>query len=392
MRRRLVVEAPSNLDRAIETIVSKYHCTNQLYWSMGPNLRQRLRLDVIFGSHVKLDSSPGIPWMILGDTNQSVLESYSDSIAEVIVARMHKLASRDLTDESPEQLVQEGFCDPIRIFGKNEPHPLLKILQGRVRLIFSVSLVDGCIERCLFYEQNTRDMETWGDCPTAVGAGLPEDCTTIYQWVQSRISRGIRMETSDVTGWDFTVQDWDLGAEAEMRIQLAQLDGDSIEARIIRNRFYCLANSIMSLSDGRLLTQTAPGIQKSGSYITGSSNSRMRALNAELVGSNHSLCMGDDCLEEYVEDAKGAYLRLGKVLKVYEDVQPGESFEFCSHLVSAGDATLINWPKMVYRYASKSNPDCSETTQLLQKLPADILVRMHEFLSQREGAAKELFN
>jgi len=155
---------------------------------------------------------------------------------------------------------------------------------------------------------------------------------------------------TDMTGWDWTVQAWELDADAEMRISLCR-DASNAFARLIRNRVFCLSLSVFSTSSGKLFAQVERGLQKSGSYNTTSTNSRIRALAALLVGSRWVCTMGDDSLEGGCgqDGLVDRYAELGHVVKQLSVRRAGERFEFCSHWFSQAGVEPSSWPRTFFR-------------------------------------------
>lgn len=246
---------------------------------------------------------------------------------------------------SPVELVQQGYCDPVRVFIKDEPHSQRKQKSKRWRLIFAVSIVDQLIERIFSSRQNKKEIATWMDNPSAPGLGLSNDehLSDLYQRVMRLMGTGTAAE-ADVTGWDWSVKEWELLAEARMRVSLGSMTG--FQANLTTNRFLCVSRTVYAMPDGALLTLVGNGVQLSGCYNTSSTNSRLRVFVSALVGARWAVAMGDDCVEEFVEGAKDKYLALGHPLKMYQ--QRTKQFEFCSNIFSDKGAWPIDGTKTLY--------------------------------------------
>lgn len=309
-------------------------------------------------SLVNRTSSPGTPWVVLCKDKGQVVDDHSSLLVSEVLSRLRKLADVDLFDvpeaEDPVWLVQQGYCDPVRLFVKNEPHSLEKISEGRLRLISSVSITDEVIERLLFEVQNNAEIDHWVECPSKPGIGLAKDeqAAMLYEALRDLL---VMAAESDVSGWDWNVKDWMLALDARVRVALAEGAG-KLYARLVCNRMWCLARSVFSLSDGRLIAQRIPGIMKSGSYVTSSTNSRMRVALALLTGALWAIAMGDDCVEQWRENAAQEYARFGIKVKVFQRVEGG-CFEFCSHSFTPRRiAIFLNMAKATYRLLSNA-PD-----------------------------------
>lgn len=295
-------------------------------------------------------SSPGLPWAHLGETKGVLRQRYAHMIADAVLQRLERLQSMDLSIEwDPRALIDHGLCDPIRLFVKNEPHSKEKANEKRWRLISSVSIVDELIERFLCSPQNEKEIDNWQDCPSKPGIGLSLDdqAQELFDSVLPHLSTAAE---ADVSGWDWSVKWWMFEMEIEARIRLCGASPASAFARLLKARIYCLARSVFSSSDGHLFMQTVPGVMKSGSYLTSSSNSRMRVMAAYLIGADWAIAMGDDSLETSTPNAIERYAALGIKVKMFRECQG--SFEFCSHRFVDGVAVPINWAKGLYRLLS----------------------------------------
>jgi len=122
---------------------------------------------------------------------------------------------------TPQQLVKMGWCDPVRLFVKQEPHKLIKVITKRFRLISSVSIVDQLVERVLFGVQNRKEIDSWQLIPSKPGIGLTDEMArSVYNNVKMASNR-FKMYEADVSGWDWSVQLWELLADAEIRVRLS---------------------------------------------------------------------------------------------------------------------------------------------------------------------------
>lgn len=300
-------------------------------------------------------SSPGVPWHNLGRTKGDVIERHSELLIDAVLARLDVLGSdvfsQDAYYDNPVELVKIGAVDPVRLFVKDEPHDVQKARMQRWRLISSVSVVDEIIERLLGSAQNNLEINNWTTCPSKPGMGLTDDKSieALWSFLEPKLKNG-EVACSDVSGWDWTVKWWLWELEIRARIILSGAEPDSAFCRILSNRIWCLARSVLAHSDGKLVAQKIAGLMKSGSYFTSSSNSRMRVMLAIIVGSSWAMAMGDDAAEEVVEGAAERYRSYGFQLKSYEKC--GDSVEFCSHEFRDGRAIPLNDAKMTYKYLS----------------------------------------
>jgi hypothetical protein len=323
------------------------------------------RLLSIVRTEIKRDASPGAPFAAIAATNEELISKHSLMLVNCAYERLLLLASdADLSHATAVDLVENGFCDPVRIFVKQEPHTRKKMKQRRYRLISSVSVVDQIVERLLFGAQNRFEISLWSEIPSKPGMGLAlrDQAQKLFSDLKMKSSRA-KAACADISGFDWSVQEWEFEAELYMRLKLMEpsLKDNPRLLNAVRNRFACFSLSLFQLSDGTLIAQELPGIMKSGSYLTSSMNSRIRCLMAEIIGAEWCIAMGDDSVEAFVENAPAKYLALGHTCKEYELCPTDfegilDSVEFCSHKIEAEGSFLVPWAKTLYRYLSSKTP------------------------------------
>lgn len=333
-----------------------FHDKSEILSGSWREVAERLNLFKIMSCSVNRASSPGVPYCSMASTNGKLIDDFGDFVAETVVERLRLIVRTPLSEVesmSAEELIQGGFCDPMKVFVKNEPHKISKIHQGRYRLISGVSCVDSLIERLLYRMQNSREIREWETVPSKPGMGLnDESMEVIHGIVSKQMEKGPLFET-DISAWDWSVQGWMLTMEAEIRIEIAKVSHDSVYAQCLLKRARIVSMKVFALSNGKMISQTVPAIQASGSYNTSGGNSRMRVAVAVLLLVEWIIAMGDDAIETGVPSGDGelAYKRLGLPVKMYKQCLNGE-FEFCSTRWSKDSpyGVPVGWPKTVYRY------------------------------------------
>lgn len=133
---------------------------------------------------------------------------------------------------------------------------------------------------------------------------------------------------------------------------------------------------------------------KSGSYCTSSSNSRIRCLMAELIGSPWCIAMGDDSVEGFVDNAREKYEALGHTCKDYVPCSTDsdgslQSVNFCSHLIASKTYYLTSWPRTLVKYFSSPNPQFDDLETELSRSP--VWPRISKYL-RRVGLAPDKIN
>nr|UNI77224.1 MAG: P1-P2 fusion protein [Cowpea polerovirus 2] len=361
------VPSPAERERVIKRLVSSYkqaQSVNPVATMSGELLWDDfLQSFKEAASSLQLDAGVGVPYVALGKpTHRSLVEDPEmlPVLARLTFDRLEKLSKEGVCRLTPEELVKQGLCDPIRVFVKGEPHKQSKLDEGRYRLIMSVSLVDQLVARVLFQEQNKKEIALWRVVPSKPGFGLSTD-QQVLEFTEALAHKvGVtpqelieewkdHLVPTDCSGFDWSVADWMLEDDIEVRNRLTR-GLTPVTAMMRRNWKHCIANSVLCLSDGTLLAQTVPGVQKSGSYNTSSTNSRVRVMCAYHCGATWCCAMGDDALES-VDSNLEEYKRLGLKVEV------SGKLEFCSHIFESPSlATPVNVGKMLYKLIYGYNP------------------------------------
>jgi hypothetical protein len=328
---------------------------------------------------LKGDATPGVPWMKYAATNSQVLRVVGDVLKKSVENRILGILSQGekIFEMSPQELVENNVCSPIRLFVKDEPHKEIKVLAGMFRLISGVAVDDQMIDRLLYKAQNNREIDSWEQCVSKPGIGLDDDGLKIMgKFFQDILSEHGELTSIDIKAWDWSVQGWELEAEAELRRRLAESSCDSTWHFLNRVRCYAISHKVFALPNGELIAQKGDfGIMASGWLNTSSSNSHIGALlDAIITVEEHcenggtienfdyeqSLCaaiMGDDKVRKRVTEA---YLRkmeeLGHTVKEFEHFKKLEGVEFCSHKwMPNGLAWPLNKGKTLFRFKIYQN-------------------------------------
>lgn len=250
-----------------------------------------------------------------------------------------------LENLSPETLVRNGYCDPWSLFIKDEPHKEDKMKEGRFRLIFNTSIVDQLIDKFLFAPQNQAEIEKWYELPSKPGLGFTDQkLLSIIDQFTDLENKGPLVDI-DVSGWDWSFTEHDFRLCCETRIGLSGFASDSLGARVIRNRYYCVMNKVLAISDGSLYAQTSPGIMPSGWYNTTSDNTRISTALVRAAGSLGNASTGDDTVAVNTPALAETYALAGKRVKFLRECSLETGVEFCSHLFYRDRAYPLNVSK-----------------------------------------------
>jgi len=303
-----------------------------------------------------------------------------DDIWHEVDSRMGEwIRNADLICEmGPEELVRNGICDPVKVFVKEEPHSMKKIVEGKLRIIASVSIVFQLMTRVICAKQNKAEIRQWESCPSKPGLGLhDEGLRVIVQNAKDILAYGSILET-DVSGWDWSCQDWELALDAKIRLALSgQLPGSDFD-KVLRVHAHCVSNSVFVLSNGEMFAQTIAGGQLSGDYNTSSTNSRMRVAASLLArkwstgtmlldGKMLVVAMGDDSFELDVPGVSEGLKAIGHTVKMEKRDESVDDLAFCSHLYHEdGTAWPEDYTKTLTRYLSHKRGDESYPAYLAQ--------------------------
>nr|BEH12039.1 RdRp P1-P2 fusion protein [Cereal yellow dwarf virus RPV-33WO] len=339
---------------------------------------------------LQLDAGVGLPMITAGlPTHRGWVEDPDrlPVLARLTFDRLLTMSKASLVARSPEQLVKENLCDPIRLFVKQEPHKQSKLDEGRYRLIMSVSLIDQLVARVLFQRQNKSEIALWSAIPSKPGFGLStEDQVQRFMEVLAGNAGASPEEVcvnwrdllvpTDCSGFDWSVSDWMLADDMEVRNRLT-IDCNELTRHLRAVWLQGISNSILCLSDGTMLAQRVPGVQKSGSYNTSSTNSRVRVMAAYHCGASWAIAMGDDALEAPDTD-------LSKYKDLGFKVEVSGELEFCSHIFKTPNLAIpVNENKMLYRLIHGYNPECGNIEVVQNYLNAAVSV-LHELRHDKE--------
>lgn len=212
--------------------------------------------------------------------------------------------------------------DPIKIFIKQEPHKLSKI-NYRERLILAVSMVDTMVDRMLFTEWAKAVQRLHPKLPMAVGWSPVNGG---YRQLLARFPGKAYM--SDKQAWDWTAQGWIFKLCKAILFELGPANEEW--RKLVEYRFACLFElAVMQFSDGTLVQQQGPGIQKSGCFLTILINTLAQICLIRLaekrlgmpMGERDLWAMGDDTIED-VPPSVEQYTRMlelgGCIIKEYQ--------------------------------------------------------------------------
>lgn len=336
---------------------------------------------------------------------------YGEDIKGEIRNRLHSLAKlgallRGGGIATAEELVRLGYVDPVRLFVKQEPHKLAKLLTSRFRLIMCISLVDQGVERAMYTAVSKHEIDNWATMPSKPGMGTSdEQLDVLAQNLTTLLACGELADT-DISGWDWQRKWWvGMLSVASYLVQSGLCDTEFSRACYARE--YVACNPVFACSDGVLIDPLCFGIMESGRFVTSYMNSRGRVGISVLCGTE-AMAMGDDCVEG-IRAGAGEQLASDLSTLGYEGVfewhvsTSVEGTTFCSNRFYRNAdgrfvAEPVNWPRTLYRLLSQplfTHENLSqfayEVRHLRDKTVADRMVTygLSEMASSESGGVSE---
>jgi len=357
----------------------------------------RALVDFELQSRVVPESGPGVPFAALAAKNDELLKNNYELVASACVEFVFLLcviSPDEYASYTAEELLRLGINFPARVFVKNELHKLAKLLEKRYRLIWSVSLILQVAQRVCDGPQNQVEIDNWRYCPSMPGQNKSSEVETLQFFQSVSEAMPFRVDT-DMNGWDVSVSEWELWADAYMRLKLYRAVPGTMIFNLVLNSARAHMNQCVSLSDGTLYAQLNPGIMKSGSFNTGPTNSRIRVLCALFVQYDlrkiamespdremylpgivsahpiqslnrglrtHVRAYGDDCVERVpfwatADMIRHAYAKLGHNCKDINFSVADEPFEFCSTRFGPYAAAPLGWRKSLFNFLQGESLD-----------------------------------
>lgn len=339
-------------------------------------LVDRATWELFLGTHV-FDSAPGYPFQVCYPELRDVVEEEPDSLVAMSVDLLTKwmtVPHEEMLKLSPFEMARRNYSIAQRAFIKNEPHPLLKVQTGRLRLVISVAAHQVLADRVLLGPIHRAMIDFVEDLASCIGLGMTDNHIDILVDKALGTTDSFGLTSTDQSGFDWKFL-WIIASMvAEVYINASGATG--LWANAIRNSAWSLMCSLFALSDGRLYSLLIVAVRRSGGLDTGHGNSLSRiALNIAVrlyTGGMPSIVdrtrfpactMGDDCFESYgrrlaPEDITRVFAFFGfTVSDIY--ITDGSSFEFCSTRITITNrttktwvATPLSWPRVLFRLLS----------------------------------------
>lgn len=293
--------------------------------------------------------------------------------------------------------MNNGLRDPDRIFPKNQANPVRKQLP---RIIAGSSLIDQLVTRIFFQPFCKAEGEHYPQLPTKKGIGFSREHA-------EKIVAGLEEFTdvfkappivSDVSGWEKSFSPDCAEITCNVMRLLCTNATPALDAALSWWSHTLLSN-LAVLSDGHLVKFCRPRVQRSGNYLTTTSNGIARVALGFIVGSV-AQSMGDDCFEwnQATPDVLiQRYTALGLRVRDVEQMAPGR-LHFCSHLFYREGGTAKCYLKNINRTLYESamagrhdpNTDLNYLSEVTDHEDLDLVRRIRAYLAEREGLLRAL--
>lgn len=321
------------------------------------------------------DASPGYPFQIVYPTLLDLVDSEPSALITLtllLILRWGLTPHSQVRLMTAAELFEAKLTFLVRLFVKQEPHPVQKALDGRWRLVSSVPSHVNVAARVLLGPQHRLNIRSCDYISPSIGLGLSDPMIQTHIRKAAMVEDSFGLVSSDQSGFDWRF--YLLWADVIAQVWVNLTCATGFWENAIRNYCYTMVFSYYVLSDGRIFGLLIPAARKSGDLDTGSGNSLHRiALNItirlwlklerpSLVNRSvlPAMTMGDDCCESFGTRVDGPTLvemfrQLGFKLT---DVVIGSRnrFEFCStrfEYDGSWTITPLSWPRMLFRLLSQ---------------------------------------
>lgn len=160
LRRGLRSDGPTETERQ-RILVQSFYAYKEAAWEIPSDFLTYEHYARVVRS-LDWNSSPGYPYMMRSPNNRTLFGvNDAGEPAESELRYYYEIVKRRIEEKS--------IADPIRLFIKPEPHKEKKLVEGRYRLISSVSVVDQIIDHMLFGEMNQKMIQKWHSIPNKAG-------------------------------------------------------------------------------------------------------------------------------------------------------------------------------------------------------------------------------
>lgn len=285
-----------------------------------------------------------------------------------------------------QQQINTRSSDPIRMFIKREPHKQKKLVDGRLRLISSVSLVDQVIDHMLFDNSNNAQIGACMKIPSKPGWAP-------YQGGWQRIQKLMPAErylSVDKSNWDWAMPIWAERIDLELRARLCLNFSEGWYDLACWRYDELYSRARLMLSNGEIYLQKTTGLQKSGAVVTISMNSVAQVAfhlvacrRAGIEPDPRIFSMGDDTTQPDLDYGDEYFRELEGLGCQVKEKTVSEEMEFAGHRIGVDGAIPLYSAKHYFALLHADPdvlPDMLESYQRLYACRPDILGIIHRLM------------
>lgn len=249
-----------------------------------------------------------------------------------------------------QRLLNPHEADNIKVFIKQEPHKISKLVEGRYRLISAVSLIDTMTDRIMFGWLQKKVMSTVCQTPVMVGWS---PVAGGYRFLTQKFNK-CRTRGLDKTAWDWTCGEWVMKTTLKVLQELA-LNAPGSWTRWTNERWIALfRDAHFQFSDGTVVQQPGWGVMKSGCYLTIILNSIGQLIHHHLAlqfcdsAPTNYVVLGDDVTLNDFESFPCYAEIIAKNGALLKPSEPTECIEFAGWAMSDHVVIPEYWQKHLY--------------------------------------------
>lgn len=295
----------------------------------------------------------GYPWKFLSGVKcqRDAISLYGEELIGLAEARdfvRRQLSSdeRRFIGERGLFAVQLGLVDPIRVFIKNEPTKISKILEGRTRIITGMSLVDQLVVRKYLMPLSSMIVDMHEILPFKMGSSSQDESHESLVWYFK--SLGLNC-SSDNSSFDNRVSDMECQAAA-LAMDAVMDSGDLLFAE--RQLRSC---PLLVVKDGTAYETLKRGGVWSGHNWTLGGNCVIRCAQSMALTGSVAATLGDDAMNKWhltESELADSFAAVGGKLSDVE-FSDMSNFEFGGRRIYAdGTFTMSYFPKHAFRVAT----------------------------------------
>jgi hypothetical protein len=294
---------------------------------------------------------------------------------------------RQMIRDDPMLAIELGLSGPLRVFHKMEPHPSKK--KDRIRIIVCKELCSQLVERVLSRDWSKHLISQFPNGASMMGLGFSDDQVGVVGEKFASDFAGHLVVSTDISGQDSrdTVQ-W-MEADQEVRYRCT-IDKEHYTKWNDARKLIVSLNTacVYAMPDGILLAKDdSEYCLPSGSYDTSTTQNGVKALSCKLAKSPVFKNNGDDANEavppgvsvaEYISRHAAVGMPVKDDYSIIQfpqktDTAASLSFDFCSHrFVRREDgswgASLITWPKTLFKLFTSANPTREQIASVVYEL------------------------